>query len=145
MKDDNSAVHIFQYSTSIPASSDGDKHYQLIETNYKSQTPNLNAYFTEKPKELTIDNAFNINIIQENTPKVMNQKNTISNHQGIIDAINQLKERYNELCNVNSKLKSNIEEMNIINEKNIETIIKQEEEIKQLNAQLLQIYSNNIN
>ena len=35
--------------------------------------------------------------------------------------------------------------MNIINEKNIETIIKQEEEIKQLNAQLLQIYSNNIN
>ncbi len=145
MKDDNSAVHIFQYSTSLPASSDGDKHYQLIETNYKSQTPNLNAYFTEKPKELTIDNAFNINIIQENTPKVMNQKNTISNHQGIIDAINQLKERYNELCNVNSKLKSNIEEMNIINEKNIETIIKQEEEIKQLNAQLLQIYSNNIN
>ena len=145
MKDDNSAVHIFQYSTSIPASSDGDKHYQLIETNYKSQTPNLNAYFTQKPKELTIDNAFNINIIQENTPKVMNQKNTISNHQGIIDAINQLKERYNELCNVNSKLKSNIEEMNIINEKNIETIIKQEEEIKQLNAQLLQIYSNNIN
>ena len=145
MKNDNSAVHIFQYSTSLPASSDGDKHYQLIETNYKSQTPNLNAYFTEKPKELTIDNAFNINIIQENTPKVMNQKNTISNHQGIIDAINQLKERYNELCNVNSKLKSNIEEMNIINEKNIETIIKQEEEIKQLNAQLLQIYSNNIN
>lgn len=145
MKDDNSAVHIFQYSTSLPASSDGDKHYQLIETNYKSQTPNLNAYFTEKPKELTIDNAFNINIIQENTPKVMNQKNTLSNHQGIIDAINQLKERYNELCNVNSKLKSNIEEMNIINEKNIETIIKQEEEIKQLNAQLLQIYSNNIN
>ena len=145
MKDDNSAVHIFQYSTSLPASSDGDKHYQLIETNYKSQTPNLNAYFTEKPKELTIDNAFNINIIQENTPKVMNQKNTISNHQGIIDAINQLKERYNELCNVNSKLKSNIEEMNIINEKNIETIIKQEEEIKQLNAQLLRIYSNNIN
>ena len=145
MKDDNSAVHIFQYSTSLPASSDGDKHYQLIETNYKSQTPNLNAYFTEKPKELTIDNAFNINIIQENTPKVMNQKNTISNHQGIIDAINQLKERYNELCNVNSKLKSNIEEMNIINEKNIITIIKQEEEIKQLNAQLLQIYSNNIN
>ena len=145
MKDDNSAVHIFQYSTSLPASSDGDKHYQLIETNYKSQTPDLNAYFTEKPKELTIDNAFNINIIQENTPKVMNQKNTISNHQGIIDAINQLKERYNELCNVNSKLKSNIEEMNIINEKNIETIIKQEEEIKQLNAQLLQIYSNNIN
>ena len=145
MKDDNSAVHIFQYSTSLPASSDGDKHYQLIETNYKSQTPNLNAYFTEKPKELTIDNAFNINIIQENTPKVMNQKNTISNPQGIIDAINQLKERYNELCNVNSKLKSNIEEMNIINEKNIETIIKQEEEIKQLNAQLLQIYSNNIN
>ena len=145
MKDDNSAVHIFQYSTSLPASSDGDKHYQLIETNYKSQTPNLNAYFTEKPKELTIDNAFNINIIQENTPKVMNQKNTISNHQGIIDAINQLKERYNELCNVNSKLKSNIEEMNIINEKNIETIIKQEEEIKQLNAQLLQIYSNNMN
>lgn len=145
MKDDNSAVHIFQYSTSLPASSDGDKHYQLIETNYKSQTPNLNAYFTEKPKELTIDNAFNINIIQENTPKVMNQKNTIINHQGIIDAINQLKERYNELCNVNSKLKSNIEEMNIINEKNIETIIKQEEEIKQLNAQLLQIYSNNIN
>ena len=145
MKDDNSAVNIFQYSTSLPASSDGDKHYQLIETNYKSQTPNLNAYFTEKPKELTIDNAFNINIIQENTPKVMNQKNTISNHQGIIDAINQLKERYNELCNVNSKLKSNIEEMNIINEKNIETIIKQEEEIKQLNAQLLQIYSNNIN
>ena len=145
MKDDNSAVHIFQYSTSLPASSDGDKHYQLIETNYKSQTPNLNAYFTEKPKELTIDNSFNINIIQENTPKVMNQKNTISNHQGIIDAINQLKERYNELCNVNSKLKSNIEEMNIINEKNIETIIKQEEEIKQLNAQLLQIYSNNIN
>lgn len=105
----------------------------------------MNAYFTEKPKELTIDNAFNINIIQENTPKVMNQKNTISNHQGIIDTINQLKERYNELCNVNSKLKSNIEEMNIINEKNIETIIKQEEEIKQLNAQLLQIYSNNIN
>ena len=145
MKDDNSAVHIFQYSTSLPASSDGDKHYQLIETNYKSQTPNLNAYFTEKPKELTIDNSFNINIIQENTPKVMNQKNTISNHQGIIDAINQLKERYNELCNVNSKLKSNIEEINIINEKNIETIIKQEEEIKQLNAQLLQIYSNNIN
>ena len=145
MKDDNSAVHIFQYSTSLPASSDGDKHYQLIETNYKSQTPNLNAYFTEKPTELTIDNAFNINIIQENTPKVMNQKNTLSNHQGIIDAINQLKERYNELCNVNSKLKSNIEEMNIINEKNIETIIKQEEEIKQLNAQLLQIYSNNIN
>ena len=145
MKDDNSAVHIFQYSTSLPASSDGDKHYQLIETNYKSQTPNLNAYFTEKPKELTIDNSFNINIIQENTPKVMNQKNTISNHQGIIYAINQLKERYNELCNVNSKLKSNIEEMNIINEKNIETIIKQEEEIKQLNAQLLQIYSNNIN
>ena len=145
MKNDNSAVHIFQYSTSLPASSDGDKHYQLIETNYKSQTPNLNAYFTEKPKELTIDNAFNINIIQENTPKIMNQKNTISNHQGIIDAINQLKERYNELCNVNSKLKSNIEEMNIINEKNIETIIKQEEEIKQLNAQLLQIYSNNIN
>lgn len=145
MKDDNSAVHIFQYSTSLPASSDGDKHYQLIETNYKSQTPNLNAYFTEKPKELTIDNSFNINIIQENTPKVMNQKNTLSNHQGIIDAINQLKERYNELCNVNSKLKSNIEEMNIINEKNIETIIKQEEEIKQLNAQLLQIYSNNIN
>ena len=145
MKDDNSAVHIFQYSTSLPASSDGDKHYQLIETNYKSQTPNLNAYFTEKPKELTIDNALNINIIQENTPKKKKQKNTISNHQGIIDAINQLKERYNELCNVNSKLKSNIEEMNIINEKNIETIIKQEEEIKQLNAQLLQIYSNNIN
>ena len=145
MKDDNSAVHIFQYSTSLPASSDGDKHYQLIETNYKSQTPNLNAYFTEKPKELTIDNSFNINILQDNTPKVMNQKKPISNHQGIIDAINQLKERYNELCNVNSKLKSNIEEMNIINEKNIETIIKQEEEIKQLNAQLLQIYSNNIN
>lgn len=145
MKDDNSAVHIFQYSTSLPASNDGDKHYQLIETNYKSQTPNLNAYFTEKPKELTIDNSFNINILQDNTPKVMNQKKLISNHQGIIDAINQLKERYNELCNVNSKLKSNIEEMNIINEKNIETIIKQEEEIKQLNAQLLQIYSNNIN
>ena len=66
MKDDNSAVHIFQYSTSLPASSDGDKHDQLIETTYKSQTPNLNAYFTEKPKELTIDNAFNINMIQEN-------------------------------------------------------------------------------
>lgn len=141
MKDDNSAVHIFQCSSSIPTSNEDDKHYQLIETNYRSQTPNLNAYFNEKPKDLIINNCFTIQIINNKTPKVITQNKSINKNQGIIDEINELKQRHTELINVNTKLKSTIEEMNKINEQNITIIINQEEEIKQLNAQLLKYYS----